>query len=76
MNTHFKAFASYNYSPIYVWFYPCSYIFNYLKMPKKSQINEYSDIASQHYDLETHHDVQLCVETNACCIGLVSDVLG
>ena len=45
-------------------------------MPKKSQINEYSDIASQHYDLETHHDVQLCVETNACCIGLVSDVLG
>jgi hypothetical protein len=26
-----------------VWFYPCSYICNYLKMPKKSQIDEYSD---------------------------------
>jgi hypothetical protein len=31
-------------SPIFVWFYPCSYICNCLKMPKKSQINEYSDI--------------------------------
>ena len=31
-------------SPISVWFYPCSYICNCLKMPKKSQINEYSDI--------------------------------
>jgi hypothetical protein len=30
-------------SPISVWFYPCSYICNRLKMPKKSQINEYSD---------------------------------
>ena len=26
-----------------MWFYPCSYICNCLKMPKKSQINEYSD---------------------------------
>ena len=31
-------------SPISVWFYPCSYICNRLKMPKKSQINEYSDM--------------------------------
>jgi hypothetical protein len=29
-------------SPISVWFYPCSYICNWLKMPKKSQMNEYS----------------------------------
>ena len=26
-----------------MWFYSCSYICNYLKLPKKSQINEYSD---------------------------------
>ena len=26
-----------------MWFYPCPYICNCLKMPKKSQINEYSD---------------------------------
>jgi hypothetical protein len=32
-------------SPIYVWNYPCSYICNCLKMPKKSQINEYSDLS-------------------------------
>jgi hypothetical protein len=32
-------------TPIYVWFYPCSYICNCLKMPKKSQINEYSDVS-------------------------------
>jgi hypothetical protein len=31
-------------SPIHVWFYPCSYICNCLKMPKKSQINDYSDM--------------------------------
>ena len=30
-------------SPISVWFYPCSYICNCLKMLKNSQINEYSD---------------------------------
>jgi hypothetical protein len=30
-----------------VWFYPCSYIRNCLKMPKKSQINEYSDTSSR-----------------------------
>ena len=30
-------------SPISVWFYPCSYICNCLRMPTKSQINEYSD---------------------------------
>ena len=29
-------------SPISMWFYPCSYICNCLKMSKKSQINEYS----------------------------------
>ena len=29
-------------SPILVWVYSCSYICNCLKMPKKSQINEYS----------------------------------
>ena len=32
-----------------VWFYPCSYICNCLKMPKKSQINEYSDHPSAFY---------------------------
>ena len=31
------------YSSISVWFFPCSYIFHCLQMPKKSQINEYSD---------------------------------
>jgi hypothetical protein len=31
------------FSNICVWFYPCSYICDCLKMPKKSQINEYSD---------------------------------
>ena len=30
-------------SPISVWFYPCSYICNCLKLPTKSQINKYSD---------------------------------
>ena len=30
-------------SPIPVWFYPCSYICNCLKMTEKFQINEYSD---------------------------------
>ena len=34
-------------SPIFVWFYPCSYICNCLKMPKKSQINEYNDVCSK-----------------------------
>ncbi len=29
-------------SPISVWFYPCSYICNCLKMPKKFQIHKYS----------------------------------
>ena len=42
MNTRFKVFASYNILQC-LWFYPCSYICNCLKMPKKSQINEYSD---------------------------------
>jgi hypothetical protein len=45
MNTRFKVFASYNILQ-YLWFYPCSYICNCLKMPKKSQINEYSDTLS------------------------------
>ena len=35
-------------SPISMWFYPCSYICSCLKMPKKSQINEYSDITYYH----------------------------
>ena len=45
MNTRFKVFVSYNILR-YMWFYPCSYICNCLKMPKKSQINEYSDTSS------------------------------
>ena len=36
------------YSPLYVWFYLCSYSCNCLKMPKKSQINEYSDLCHLH----------------------------
>ena len=43
MNTRFKVFASYNILQYVFDFYPCSYIRNCLKMPKKSQINEYSD---------------------------------
>ena len=31
------------YSPISVWFFPCSYICHCLQMAKMSQINEYSD---------------------------------
>ena len=34
-------------SPISVWFYPCSYICNCLKMPKKSQLNEYTDLSRE-----------------------------
>ena len=33
-----------------MWFNPCSYICNYLKMPRKSQINEYSEIL-QHLNI-------------------------
>ena len=36
-------------SPISVWFYPCFYICNCLKMPKRSQINEYSDLCELVY---------------------------
>ena len=32
------------YSSKSVWFYPCSYVCDCFKMPKKSQINEYSEI--------------------------------
>jgi len=44
MNTRFKVFASYNILQYLCdLIYPCSYICNCLKMPKKSQINEHSD---------------------------------
>ena len=43
MNTRAKVFASYNILQYLCDFYPCSYSCNCLKMPKKSQINEYSD---------------------------------
>ena len=43
MNTRFKVFASYNILQYLCDFYPCSYICNRLTMPKKSQINDYSD---------------------------------
>jgi hypothetical protein len=39
----FQSICILQHSPISVWFYPCSYICNCFKMPKKSQINEYSD---------------------------------
>ena len=35
-----------------MWLYPCSYICNCLKMPKKSQINEYSD--TLYMQIRTH----------------------
>jgi hypothetical protein len=38
MNTRFKVFASYNILQYLCDFYPCSYICNCLKMPKKSQL--------------------------------------
>jgi len=55
-------------SPISVWFYPCSYICNCLKMPKKSQINEYSDNAlPSRKCLASTRKIQT---TNWCCIDL------
>ena len=45
MNTCLEVFASYNIlQNLCDRFYPCSYICNCLKMPKKSQINEYSEV--------------------------------
>ena len=52
-------------SPISVWFYPYSYICNCLKMPKKSQINEYSDSYKLHKLLISLFASKLCIRNKS-----------
>ena len=54
MNTCFKVFASYNILQ-YLWFYPCYYICNCLKMPEESQINDFSDTHNEQVMFKNFH---------------------